>query len=119
SAAELHYQHGGAFLIQVSFMLQQFSVQQRRARGPANGVMRQHGKFPIEDLAWAQPSDYGTHPASTIHIKPGLRAIAAAVIDHRLRRSTGQRNLLRTSTEIAPALDDFIRSGRVLQFYRD
>src|SRR5206468_11874174 len=79
---------------QVAFGLQQFGVQQGRAGGAANRVVREHGKLPVKYAAGTQPSDCSGHAGAQIDIETRLRTVAGAEIHHRMLRSAGKLQLL-------------------------
>src|SRR5271169_3399878 len=80
---------------QVSLRLQQFGIQQRRARGSADGVVREHGKLPVQQVARTQPAHTHRHAAATIGIKPRLRTVGRRVVHDGLLGRVGQLHLLR------------------------
>src|SRR3954471_804858 len=65
---------GGSFR-QVPLRVKQLRVQQGRARGAANHVVRENGELPVEQIAWAQAPDRDGHAGTGIHVEAWLRAI--------------------------------------------
>src|SRR5579884_680372 len=63
--------------IEIAPGLQKFGVQQGGPGRTANGVVRQHGEFPVEHGARTQAADRCRHPVAAIHVEARLRAVRA------------------------------------------
>src|SRR5437764_175562 len=99
----------------VSLGLEKFAVENGCTGGAANGVVREHCKFPVKEIAWTQPSYYCRHTCSAMNVEPGLRTVRRRIVDYRLFRSAGQLQFLRQTAELAPRGNDFFRLRRFLQ----
>src|SRR5256885_4649654 len=65
---------GGSFR-QISLRMEQLSVQQGRAGGAADHVVREHGELPVQQIAGAQASDGDGHSGTRINIEAWLRSV--------------------------------------------
>src|SRR5919197_912151 len=76
--------HEARWSIQVSLHLQQFRIEQRRARRPADGIVREHSELPIQKVAGTQPAHAHGHAAATFGVQPRLWAVRRAIVHDRL-----------------------------------
>src|ERR671930_1276712 len=97
--------------IQVSLHLQQFRIEQRRARRPADGIVREHSELPVQQTAGTQPPYAHGHAAATFGVQPRLRTIWRGVVDDWFLGRVGQLQLLRLAAEAAPGLNQLFWLG--------
>ena len=63
---------------QIALGLEQLGIQHRRPGRAANGIVRKHGKLPIQHAAGPQTPDRVVMPFAGFHIKPRLRPVVAS-----------------------------------------
>src|SRR2546421_12423977 len=71
---------GGSFR-QIPLRVEQLGVQQCRAGGAADHVVREHGELPIEQIAGAQASNGDGHTRAGVHVEAWLRAGGGAHVN--------------------------------------
>src|SRR5271165_755230 len=110
---------GGRPSRQIALRLEEFGVEQGRARSAADGVMREHGELVVQNAAGAQPPDAHRHAVAAVNIEARLRAVGRIVIDERLSRRQRQLELLRSRAEAVERRDDFGGIGFAPQLHRN
>ncbi len=76
--------------LQLAQPRQHLCVQHRRARRPANRIVREHHELPVQQVALAQPAHGRSHAMPAHPVQPRLRPVGTGVILHRLLRRAGQ-----------------------------
>src|ERR1035441_4379077 len=90
---------GLSYRFQLAQACQQFGVQNSRARGAANSVVRQHHELPVQQAAGAQATHGHRHSIAAIAVETGLGAIILrspldGLIGGRRQSLSGQRTEL-------------------------
>src|SRR5712671_4837361 len=77
-------------IVEIALGLEQFGIQHGRAGGAPNGVVREHGKFPIQHAARPQMPNRRCHARAHINVKARLRTVIRLQVNHGTLRRTGQ-----------------------------
>src|SRR5581483_5696917 len=104
---------------EITFAFQQLGVEQGRASGATNHVVRKHGELPVEHATWTQTADGRRHTAPKVDIKTRLRAIIRIDVPHRNLRRGGKFLFLRDAGEVRPGLKNFLGLRLVFELDRD
>src|SRR5438094_7629831 len=101
--------------VQIPFRLHQLSVEQRRAGGAANCVVRERHVLELEHRAGANAPDDGGHAALRVEVELGLRPVLFLADDDGVRRRRRQASLLGQGAKFPPGLAQVFDRGFGLQ----
>src|ERR1700722_3742388 len=91
---------------QISFGLQQLSIEQCRPGSATDRVVGEQGKFPVEYRAWTKPSDGCSHAATEFNIETGLRSVGGVQVANRNFGSGRELLLLWDAGEFSPRFEN-------------